>query len=111
MARRNTIITRMTSSLPLELCLYCQKSIALGVNTNPGLAGDVRGTSVEGISVDSAGFAPTCEEHYQNNNYWLKIIVMMCLGLKNKDGSDLVNLDKDLWASLKISMYCPSLGK
>ncbi len=27
------------SLLPLELCSYCQKSIALGVNANPSLAG------------------------------------------------------------------------
>ncbi len=86
------------SLLPLELYFYCQKSIALGIDANPGLAGDVTGTSVEGISVDSAGFAPTCEEHYQNNNNLLRILVTMCHGLKNKDGSDLVNLDKDPWA-------------
>ncbi len=35
----------------------------------------------------------------------------MCHGLKNKDGSDLVDLDKDPWASLKVSMYRPSVGK
>jgi hypothetical protein len=47
------------SSLPLELCLYFQKSIALGIDANPGPTCDATGTSVEGISVDSAGFAPT----------------------------------------------------
>jgi hypothetical protein len=99
------------SSLTLELCLYCQKSIALGINANPGSAGDVTGNSVEGISVDSAGFAPTCKEHYQNNNNLLRILVTMYRGLKNKDGSDLVDLDKDPWASLKNSMYRPNLSE
>jgi hypothetical protein len=99
------------SSLPLELCLYCQKSIAMGINANSGPTGDVMGTSVEGISVDSVGFAPTCKEHYQNNNNSLTILVMMCHGLKNNDGSDIVNLDKEPWASLKVSMYRPNLGK
>ncbi len=99
------------SSLPVELCSYCQKSITMGINANPGPAGDAAGTSVEGISVDSAGFVPTCKEHYQNSNYLLKILVTMCHGLKNKDGSDLVDLDKDPWASLKVPMYCPSLGE
>jgi hypothetical protein len=32
-------------------------------------------------------------------------------GLKNKDTSDLVNLDKDPWALLKVLMYRPNLGK
>ncbi len=99
------------SSLPLELYLYCQKSIAMGINANPGPVGDAMGTSVEGISVDSAGFALTCEEHYQNNNNLLRILVTMCHGLKNNDGSDIVNLDKEPWASLKVSMYRPNLDK
>jgi hypothetical protein len=62
------------SLLLLELCSYCQKSIALSIDANPGLAGDATGTSFEGISVDSAGFAPTCEEHYQNNHNSLRIL-------------------------------------
>jgi hypothetical protein len=99
------------SSLLLELCLYCQKSIALGINANPGLAGDATGTAVEGISVGSAGFVLTWEEHYQNNNNSLRILVTMCHGMKNEDGSDLVDLDKDPWALMKVSMYCPNLGK
>jgi hypothetical protein len=83
------------SLLPLELCMYCQKSIARGIDANSGPAGDatgpagdVTGTSVEGISVDSEGFAPTCKEYYRNNNNLLKILVAMCHGLKNNDGSD-----------------------
>jgi hypothetical protein len=35
----------------------------------------------------------------------------MCHGLKNEDNSDLVNFDKDPWASLKVSLYHPSLAK
>jgi hypothetical protein len=99
------------SLLPLELCLYCQKSIARGIDANSGPAGDATVTSVEGISVDSVGFVPTCEEHYQNNNNSLRILVAMCHGLKNNDGSDVVDLDKESWASLKVLMYCPNLIK
>jgi hypothetical protein len=94
---------------PLELCLYCQKSITRGIDANSGPAGDATGTSVGGISVDREGFAPTCKEHYQNNNNSLRIFVAMCHGLKNNDGSDVVNLDKEPWASLKVSMYPPNL--
>jgi hypothetical protein len=56
------------TSLPLELCSYCQKSIALSIDGDPGLAGDAMGTSVEGTSVNIAGFALSSEEHYKNNN-------------------------------------------
>ncbi len=35
----------------------------------------------------------------------------MCYGLKNNDGSDIVNLDKEPWASLKVLMYHPNLGE
>ncbi len=52
------------SSLPLELCSYCQKSIALSIDGDPGPAGDAAGTSVEGTSVDSAGFLLSSKEHY-----------------------------------------------
>ncbi len=97
------------SLLPLELCLYCQKNIARGIDANFGPASDATGTSVGGISVDSEGFAPTCEKHYQNNNNLLRILVAMCHGLKNNDGSDIVHLDKEPWASLKVSMYRPYL--
>ena len=83
----------------------------MGIDANPVSVDDATGTSVEGISVDSAGFVPTCKEHYQNSNYLLKILVTMCHGLKNKNGSDLVDLDKDPWALMKVSMYCPNLGK
>ncbi len=83
----------------------------MSIDANPGLAGDATGTSVEGISVDSAGFAPSCKENYQNNNNSLRILVTMCHGLKNQDGSDLADFDKDPWALLKVSMYHPNLGE
>jgi hypothetical protein len=35
----------------------------------------------------------------------------MCHGLKNNDGSDIVDLDKEPWASLTVSMYRPNLVK
>jgi hypothetical protein len=95
----------------LELCSYYQKSIALSIDANPGPVGDAIGTSVESNSVDSAGFALTCKEHYKNNNNLLRILVTMCHGLKNEDGSDLVNFNKDPCALLKVSMCYPNLAK
>jgi hypothetical protein len=97
--------------LLLELCSYCQKIIALSINGNSGPADDAMSTSVEGTSVDSAGLALSCEKYYKNNNNLLKILAVICHGLKNEDNSDLVDFNKDPWASLKVSTYCPNLGK
>jgi hypothetical protein len=96
-------------SSPLELCSYCQKSISLSINGNPGPAGDAVGTSAEGTSVDSAGFVLSSEEHYRNNHNMFKIHAAMCHGPKNEDNSDLVDFGKDPWALLKVSTYCPNL--
>ena len=66
-------------------------------------ASDVMGTA--------GGDLLSSEEHYKKNHNLLKILVAMCHGLKNEDNSDLVNFDKDPWASLKVSLYRPSLAK
>jgi len=93
----------------LELCSYCQKSIALSIDVGRSCgaamititavpataAGDVMGT-VGGDLLSS-------EEHYKKNHNSLKILVAMCHGLKNGDDSDIVVLDKDPWASMKVS--------
>jgi hypothetical protein len=76
--------------------------MALSIDASPGPVGDAMGISVEGISVDSAGFVLTCEEHYKNNNHSLRILVMVCHGMKNEDNSDLVDFNKDPWALLKV---------
>ncbi len=68
----------------------------MSIDARPGPAGDATGTSVEGTSVDSAGFVLTCKEYYKNNNNLLRILVTMCQGLKNEDDSDLlVEFNKD----------------
>jgi hypothetical protein len=100
---------------PLELCSYCQKSIALSIHVGRSCgaaaitvtaapataAGDVMGTA--------GGDLLSSEEHCKKNHNLLKILVAMCHGLKNEDDSDVVVLDKDPWALMKASMYCPSL--
>jgi hypothetical protein len=100
---------------PLELCSYYQKSIALSIDVGRSCgaavitvtaapataAGDVMGTA--------GGDLLSSEGHYKNNNNSLKILVAMCLGLKNEDESDIVVFDKDPWASMKVSTYRPSL--
>jgi hypothetical protein len=104
------------SLLPLELCSYCQKSIALSIDVGRSCggaavitvtaapataAGDVMGTA--------GGHLLSSEEHYKKNHNSLKILVAMCHGLKNEDDSDIFVLDKDPWASMKVSMHRPSL--
>ncbi len=49
------------------------------------------------------------EEHYKKNHNSLKILVAICHGRKNEDDSDIIVLDEDPWASMKASMYRPSL--
>ena len=101
---------------PLELCSYCQKSIALSIDVgcscgaavitvtaapaSSTAAGDVMGTA--------GGDLLSSEEHYKKNHNSLKILVAMCHGLKNEDDSDIVIFDKDPWASMKASTYHPS---
>ena len=93
---------------PLELCSYCQKSIALSIDVgcscgaavitvtaapaSSTAAGDVMGTA--------GGDLLSSEEHYKKNHNSLKILVAMCHGLKNEDDSDIVVFDKDPWASM-----------
>ena len=105
------------SSLPLELCSYCQKSIALSIDEGHSCgAAVVTVTAAPATAaVDVMGTASddllSSEEHYKKNQNLLKILVAMCHGLKNEDNSDLVNFDKDPWASLKVSTYRPSLAE
>ena len=105
------------SSSPLELCSYCHKSTALSINVGHSCgAAVVAVTSAQATAaVDMMGTATddllSSEEHCKKNNNLLKILVAMCHGLKNEDNSDLVNFNKDPWASLKVSTYCPSLAE
>ncbi len=62
-----------------------------------------------GTPVDSAGVVLSSKEYYKKNYNFLKILAVMCHGLKNEDDSDKVDFDKNLWASLKVSMYHPRL--
>ncbi len=87
------------SLLPLELCSHCQKSIALSIHV-----GHSCGAAVVTVTATPAtaavdvmlGTAMDCllssEEHYRKNHNSLKILVAMCLGLKNEDNSDLGRL-------------------
>ena len=117
------------SSLPLELCSYCQKSIALSINVGlscgavvvtataalatttaavpPAVAGmSASPASNPGLAGDEMGTATgellSSEEHHKKNHISLNILMGMCHGLKN-------DFDKDPWASMKVSTYRPSL--
>jgi hypothetical protein len=106
------------SLLPFKLCSYCQKSIALSiVGHSCGAAVVTVTTAPATAAVDAMGTATVdllkSEEHYKKNHNSLKILVASgnVSGLKNEDNSDLVEFDKNPWASLKVSMYHPSLAK
>jgi hypothetical protein len=49
------------------------------------------------------------EYHYKNSNNSLKILLVMCYGLKKDDNSDLLDLNKDPWISSKVTTYRPGL--
>ncbi len=91
------------------MCDICQDRVNREIKGGP--AGDVMGTSVDsavGTSVDSVNLASS-KDHYKDNNNSLKILAVMCHGLKNEDNSDLINFIKDPWQSLKVTTYRPSL--
>jgi len=104
------------SLLPLELCSYCQKSIALStidVGRSCGAAvitvTAAPATAASDVMGTAGGDLLSSEEHYKKNHNLLKILVAMYHGLKNEDDSDIVVFDKDPWASMKASTYRPSL--
>jgi hypothetical protein len=126
-------------SLPLELCSYCKLSLSLsmdalllsgGATTTlhlprpPAILHLPRPTEIlnhDGIANNSIPCADTVgihgvglssEKHYKyNNNNSLRILAIMCRGIKSDDGSEIVDFDVDPWASLKVTTYCPSLLK
>jgi hypothetical protein len=54
------------------------------------------------------GLAPSSDQHYKNNNNSLRVLAVMCRGIKNSDGVEMVDFDVDPWNSLNKSTYCPS---
>ena len=102
-------------SSQLELCSYCQKSIALSIDVGRSCGAAV--ITITAVPATAAGDAMgtaggdllSSEEHYKKNHNLLKILMGMCHGLKNEEDSDIVIFDKDPWASMKVSTYHPSL--
>ena len=54
------------------------------------------------------GLAPSSDQHYKNNNNSLRMLAVMCRGIKNSDGVEMVDFDVDPWNSLNKSTYRPS---
>jgi len=53
--------------------------------------------------------ALSSEQHYKNSNNSLRILVVMCRGIKTNDGGEIVDFDVEPWKSLKGNTYRPSL--
>ena len=112
---------------PLELCSYCKLSLSLsmdalcssvGATTTLAKAkhsstvattklakasgndhGGITNISIPCANTDgSIGFVLSSEQHYKNNNTSLRILVVMCCGVKTNDGSEIVDFDRDPWA-------------
>ena len=55
------------------------------------------------------GVALSSEQHYKYINYYLRILVVMCLGIKTDDGGEIVEFIVEPCKSLKGNTYRPSL--
>jgi hypothetical protein len=55
------------------------------------------------------GVPLSSEQHYKNSNNSLRILVVMCCGIKTNDGGEIVDFNVDPWNSLNSTTYRPSL--
>jgi len=55
------------------------------------------------------GVALSSEQHYKNSNYSLRILAVMCRGIKTDDGGEIVEFIVEPCKSLKGNTYRPSL--
>ncbi len=55
------------------------------------------------------GVVLSSEQHYKNSNNSLRILVVMCCGIKTDDGSEIVDFNVDPWALMKVTTYRSSL--
>jgi hypothetical protein len=55
------------------------------------------------------GVLLSSEQHYKNGNNSLRILAVMCCGIKTNDGGEIVDFDVDPWNSLNHTTYRPSL--
>ena len=65
----------------------------------------VRIQTTEGI----LDFGLSSEQHYKDNSNSLRVLAVMCHGIKTEDGCEIVDFDRDPWVSLKVCTYRPSL--
>jgi hypothetical protein len=73
-----------------------------GIATNP----------VPRVDTDNIiGVPLRSEQKYKNTNNSLRILAVMCRGIKNNDGGEIVDFDVDPWNSLNRNTYRPSLGE
>ncbi len=72
--------------------------------------GGIAKKSIPHVDTDNIiGVALSSEQHYKNRNNFLRILVVMCRGIKTNDGSEIVDFNVDPWKSLKITTYRPIL--
>ena len=58
----------------------------------------VRIQTTEGI----LDFGLSSEQHYKDNSNSLRVLAVMCHGIKTEDGCEIVDFDRDPWVSLKV---------
>ncbi len=93
-------------------------------NTTPAKAyenttlAEASGDDHSDIANNSVPFADTVgvhsvllssEQHYKSSNNSLRILAVMCRGIKTDDGGEIVDFDMDLWNSLNRTTYRSSL--
>ena len=69
----------------------------------------ITNNSVHAHTDSILGFVLSSGQHYKDNNNSLRILAVLCCGIKTDDGCEIVDFDRDPWASLKVSTYRPSL--
>jgi hypothetical protein len=94
------------------------KEASLEVSDLQHVSNDASGNNHDGITTTSItyadpdgilDFAMCSEQLYKDNNNSLRILAVMCHGIKTGDGCEILDFNKDPWTSLKVSTYCPSL--
>ncbi len=91
---------------------------SLEVSDLQHVSNDASGNNHNGITTTSIAcadtdgildFAMCSEQHYKDNKNSLRILAVMCRGVKTVDGCEILDFNKDPWTSLKVSTYRPSL--
>jgi hypothetical protein len=74
-----------------------------GIANNPVPRADM--VSINGVALSCS------EQHYKKNNNSLRILAVMCRGIKTDDDGEIFDFDVEPWKSLKGNTYRPSLSE